>query len=83
MKKRIPAEVFAPGEYISEEMEFRGWDVQGLAAIMRVDVTDLQAVLEGKAPILVGLAESLGKAFGTSWKFWYNLEKAYRAKGAK
>lgn len=47
MPIRVPAEVFAPGEFIREELEARGWTQGDLAQIMDRPIHDLRKVALG------------------------------------
>ena len=76
--KRTPAERFSPGMYIQEEMTERGWTVEGLAGLLEMTPYGLSELLKGEKHLSLGIAVKLGKAFGTGWKLWHNLEKAYR-----
>ena len=72
------AEVFAPGEFIQEELEARGWTQSELAEIMGRDTALVSAIISGKRAITPETARDLGEAFGTGGQFWLNLEAAYR-----
>jgi addiction module HigA family antidote len=71
-------EVFAPGEYISEELEARGWTQDDLARIMGRPLPATNRIITGKAPLTHEIAMDLGAALGTSAEVWLNLEAAYR-----
>ncbi len=78
MKAKRPVEVFAPCVFIKEEIEARGWTPAGLVVVMQSDTETVGKLLSGELTITLGIAEKLGKAFGTSWQLWCNLEKAYK-----
>src|SRR2546429_8136923 len=78
MANRIPAEVFAPGEFISEELEARGWSQIELAEIMSRPARLISELISGKRAITPETAKGLGAAFGTGPEFWMNLERDYR-----
>ena len=78
MAELIPAEVFAPGEFIKEELEARGWTQDDLAEIMGRPVRLINEIIATKRGITPETAKGLGDAFGTGAQFWMNLESAYR-----
>jgi addiction module HigA family antidote len=71
-------EVFAPGEYISEELEARGWTQDDLARILGRSLPAVNKIISGKAPLTPEIAAEVGAALGTSAEVWLNLEAAYR-----
>lgn len=82
----MPAEVFHPSEYITEEIEARGWTLDRLAHEMGGDygitrlALDLYIEVGPTEPALrIGqhTADQLAKAFGTSADLWTNLEAAW------
>jgi HTH-type transcriptional regulator/antitoxin HigA len=78
MKELIPAEVFAPGEFIKEELEARGWTQDDLADIMARPVRLINEIIAAKRGITPETAKGLGDAFDTGAQCWMNLESAYR-----
>ena len=79
-------ERFHPSEFIREEMEARGWDDVDTARRMGGDpatsLLELQMYLAvgetGDPRLRLGsTAQKLSQAFGTSAKFWLNLERAF------
>jgi HTH-type transcriptional regulator/antitoxin HigA len=81
---RIPAEVFAPGELIREELEARGWTQVDLAEILGRPVRLVNELVAGKKQITPDTAKGLAEAFqGTDPVFWMNLDSAYRLSKAK
>jgi len=78
MKELIPAEVFAPGEFVKEELEARGWTQDDLAEIMGRPVRLINEIIAAKRSITPETAKGLGDALGTGAQFWMNLESAYR-----
>lgn len=78
MRDRKTKEGFAPGEFIQEELEERGWKQEDLAAIMGRSPTVVSELISGHTAITPKTAEGLGSAFGTSAQLWMNLEAAYR-----
>src|SRR5512146_1158303 len=78
MGERVPAEVFSPGEYLSDELEARGWSQTDLAEILGRPAPVVNQIIKGKRSITPEIAKELGAALGTSAMLWLNLEAAYR-----
>lgn len=78
MRKRIPAEVFPPGEFLREELEARGWTQADLAAITGLSLRLVNEIMTAKRSMTPETARALGEAMGTSADVWMNLESAYR-----
>ncbi len=70
-------EAFAPGEYIREELEARGWSQLDLAEILGRPTQAVNEIINGKRAITPDTARSLSEAFGTSAQLWMNLQSAY------
>lgn len=73
-----PAEVFSPGEFLSEELEARGWSQQEFAEIIGRPANAVSEIINGKRAITPGMAKALAAALGTSPTLWMNLDAAYR-----
>ena len=73
-----PAEVFAPGEYLRDELDERGWNVTEFAEIIGRPVQAVSEILNGKKEITTETALSLSEALGTSPVLWLNLQTNYR-----
>ncbi|HUQ93941.1 MAG TPA: HigA family addiction module antitoxin [Bryobacteraceae bacterium] len=78
MGNRTPAEVFAPGEFIAEELEARNWSQIELAEVLGRPPKLVSQLISGKSAITPETAKGLGAAFGTGAEFWMNLERDYR-----
>jgi len=78
MRKMEPAEVFAPGEFIKDELAAREWKQEDLAAIMGRSPKVVSEIISGNTGITPETAEGLSAAFGTTAQLWMNLETAYR-----
>lgn len=74
------AVVFPPSDFITEELEARGWDIEDLALFSGRSVKALEGVIKEHKPLTREIATGLGKAFGTSSALWRNLESAYRSR---
>lgn len=70
-------EAFAPGEYISEELEARGWSQLDLAEILGRPPQAVNEIIKAKRAITPDTARGLAEAFGTSAQLWMNLQSAY------
>ena len=77
-EKLSPAEVFPPGEFLSDELEARGWSQQEFAEIIGRPPNLVSQIINGKRAITPGTAKELAAALGTTPMFWLNLEAAYR-----
>jgi HTH-type transcriptional regulator/antitoxin HigA len=75
---RRPAEVFAPGVFVRDELEERGWSQTDLADILDRPVGLVNELIAGKRGISPETAKGLAAAFGTSPELWMNLEAAYQ-----
>lgn len=71
-----PAEVFPLGEYLRDELEYRGWTVTEFAEIVGQPVQAVSAILNAKKPITPDTALSFSEALGTSAELWLNLQTA-------
>jgi HTH-type transcriptional regulator/antitoxin HigA len=79
MNTRVPAEVFSPGEFISDELDARGWTQTDLAQIMGRPLRMVNELVLGKKQITPETARGLAKAFGDDDAlYWMNLDAAYR-----
>jgi HTH-type transcriptional regulator/antitoxin HigA len=76
--ERTIAEVFAPGVFIAEELEERGWSQIELAEILGRPARLVSELIAGKRAITPETAKGLGAAFGTGAQFWMNLERDYQ-----
>ena len=76
---RTAAEVFAPGEYVRDEMEARGWTEMELVHRLGWSIGELSALFEGDLEMTPIRAQDLGHVFGMDHVVWLNLERAYRS----
>lgn len=76
--KRVPAEVFPPGEFIREELEAREWTQTDLADILGRPLKLVSDIILGKRAITPETANGLGDAFDVDPQFFLNLESAYQ-----
>lgn len=73
-----PAEVFAPGEYLRDELDERAWTVTEFAEIIGRPIQVVSEILNGKKEITAETAIAFGHALGTSAELWLNLQTALR-----
>lgn len=78
MARRIPAEMFPPGDIIKDELEERGWTQSDLAEILGRPLTLVNEIMTGRRAITPETAKGLGDAFGVDPQFFLNLESAYQ-----
>jgi len=72
------APLFAPGEYIKDELEARGWTQETLADVLDRPLRTINQIIAGTKAITAQTAQELAAAFDTSAELWMNLESAYR-----
>ncbi|MFD1945074.1 HigA family addiction module antitoxin [Paradevosia shaoguanensis] len=67
-----------PGEILREEfLEPFNMEAADLATELGTPVADIEAVLNGNAPVTDELASKLSSAFDTSSQFWLNMQAAF------
>ena len=71
------ASVPAPGSFIREELEARGWSQRDLASVLGVPDQAVQLISSGKRGITADMAKKLGEAFDVAPEFFLNLQRAY------
>jgi len=76
--KRLKPFINIPvGEFIKNELEFRGWNQEDLANIMDISLKTVNQIIKGKQGITVQTAIKLGTTFGQSPEYWLNLYNTY------
>ena len=78
MNARKPAEVFAPGDHIRDELEARHWTQADLSSILKRPIQAVNEIINGKKRITAETAKELAVAFGTSADLWLILENTYQ-----
>lgn len=73
-----PRKGIHPGEYISEEIEERGWSVKDFAAKVEWSERVAVEVIDGRLPISPTYAADLSRVFGTSRILWLRLQDAWQ-----
>ena len=71
-----------PGEVLKDELEALGLSASAFAADLDVPANRVSTILAGKRAVTADTALRLGRFFGTSAKFWLNLQDLYDLKMA-
>lgn len=67
-----------PGEILREDlMDPLGLSINGLARNLRVPVTRMSEIVNGRRSVTADTALRLARYFGSSPQFWMNLQAAY------
>ena len=66
-----------PGEILQDAIDDAGLTQSGLATHIGVSQSKINDVCRGRRGISLEMAARLGRAFGTSTEFWFNLQKQY------
>ncbi|MCK4666609.1 ImmA/IrrE family metallo-endopeptidase [Candidatus Dependentiae bacterium] len=67
-----------PGDFIKDELEYRGWTQGDLSLILMLDPKHVSLILNNKQHITFDVAQALGKIFGQSTEYWINLDTLFR-----
>ena len=78
MSERIPAEMWPPGTFLSEEMTARGLCHADVAVTLGTDIGDVSLLLDGKRTLTATDAQRLARLLGGSADYWIRLEHGYR-----
>lgn len=78
-RKRPPVRLppIHPGEILAGELAELGLSANGLARALDVPPNRVTEILNGKRAISADTALRLSRYFGTSAKFWLNLQQSY------
>ena len=74
-KKRLPPT--HPGEILKEELEERGISLNKLSRDIRIPLSRVSLIANGKRAVTADTALRLARYFGTSAQIWMNLQTAY------
>jgi HTH-type transcriptional regulator/antitoxin HigA len=77
MDRFVTAEPFAPGEYIQEELDARGWTQEDLAQVLNISRRQVANLLAGDSGLTPDVAFAIGQAFNQDPVTWMNLQVAY------
>ena len=72
-----------PGEALCEDLEEIGMSAAELARRIKVPVNRITEIVNGRRTITRDPALRLGRFFGTSSKFWFNLQMHYELRLAE
>lgn len=72
-----------PGEILADELQELGLSATKFATHIGVPPNAVTAILNGQRGISAEMALRLGQAFGTSERYWMNLQSQYEAKRAR
>jgi len=72
-----------PGEILREQLEELGLSASALASALHVPANRMTGILNGTRAITADTALRLARYFGTSAKFWLNLQQSYELRRAE
>ncbi len=81
MANRMPA--VHPGEILRGELKEIGMSASAFARALDVPANRITGILNGQRAITADTALRLARFFGTSARFWLNLQQAYDLKVAE
>ena len=82
-KYLMPITAIHPGEHLAEELETLKMTAAELARQLKVPTNRITEILNGRRAITGDTALRLGHFFGTSPKFWLNLQSLYELRLAE
>ena len=77
MDRRKTLPPIHPGELLRDELNEIGVSLNELGRALRVPMNRISAIVNGKRAITVATAMRLARYFGTSPRYWLNLQSAY------
>lgn len=72
-----------PGEHLAEQLAELDMSAAELARQLRMPTKRITEILHGQRALTADTALRLGHFFGTSAKFWMNLQKLYEMRLAE
>lgn len=66
-----------PGTFIEEELQARKWSKQDLARVGNFTESEVNGLIDGKAPVTEDISVKLGNAFSVSPSFFLKLQLQY------
>ena len=72
-----PAETFCPGEYIREELDWRGWSGPDLSTRTGLRLSLIHELISGDRVVTGHIAKHLACVFDTSTELWLKLQRAW------
>ena len=79
----MPITAIHPGEHLAAELDALGMSAAELARRLRVPTNRITGILNGQRAITGDTALRLGHFFGTSPRFWLNLQSLYELRLAE
>ena len=73
-----PDWVSPPGSTVADLIEERGWTQQELGRRLGFTTKHISLLINGNFPITANTALKLGRAFGSTMRFWMTREAQYR-----
>ena len=80
---RKPAQRFAPGIFILDELSARGWSREDFCRRADITPSALSAVVDRFEPLSEDMTRRIGRAFGTSAILWARMDAAFQAEFAE
>ena len=72
-----------PGQFLKKDLAALGMDAQQFARYIGVPSDDVIAIMDGYGSITAEMADRLARAFGSTSRYWLNLQAIYDAKRLK
>lgn len=66
-----------PGKILFEDMQDEEISINGLAQAIRVPANRISLIVNGKRGITADTAARLGRYFGTSARYWLNIQNRF------
>jgi HTH-type transcriptional regulator/antitoxin HigA len=73
----IPGDIFHPGHFLAEEIEYRGIKQIELAKLLDISRSEMSLVINGKRNMTIQMAIKLEKALGIKAETWMNFQMGY------
>ena len=77
MKAKSRIQPVHPGDFLREELAERGISMNQLARDIRIPMSRVSLIVNGKRGITADTSLRLGLYFGTSPELWLNLQNTY------
>jgi len=73
-----PYIIVGPGEFLEEELEYRGWSQVDFSEITGLTEKTISKIMNNKQSITIETAQLFSRIFGQSPQYWVNLDTNYR-----
>jgi addiction module HigA family antidote len=77
MKRKRRIQPVPPGDFLREELAERGISMNRLSRDIRIPLSRVSLIVNGKRGITANTALRLAQYFGTSAELWMNLQNTY------